>query len=745
MPSDTKQIRFEIIGDARSLSQTLEQAVRSMSNFAKQMAQASGGLIGGNLAGGGPHIPGAGTSNPNATSSALSKSVEENKRILDNLKGASAETLRTMSDIASREMDREKKAVDSLNASLDNLNRKYESLRTMRNAIGNDPAATYFEKEMESVASEVRAKNDKRKDSEENIKILKQIAGDDGSGGGGGIDWNKPIGAGGGMRSFGRSAGLAVGGATAIANELVAENFDYFNNAARQGQAFKTVGLSTAQGDLSYIAALQSLDSNERKDLLNIGDSKIAYGINQGVGGAAKSLLQGNPDFLGEGLRAVMNLDSKQKEDLRKALELKKQADPTKYAHLAEFQQEAGGRVSAMRLMGGGAGLNPMLDAGGKLGFMPDQVIGQYAAIVNKIGREGATKLTHAVLQGMTTGMDQGVLTQLATVGAMTGQSGLATLISSQGGMNLAARNTIGAAMAHNALGAYGPQDVRGLGGMLSFGTGGAGGALAAQQNVAGIGGLNQLLSGSYDPYQKGMNWLYASRNAGPNASIYTMKNLAGGLDATSLAAAFSGGKLPAHLRATGVTSKMIQGQFNDITGSMLQRIVAEGGADTPMAGAARALGGGGNFKDKLAKYIGKGKGQGERIENVAALFNSAYDVDMNTGEGMVRDMLGLGRKMRAGKGGGKDGAAGSDEFAQLKQQTYDYMKESRDSWKNISELLHSVEKETPAVWRKLFESLGEMSQSSTDAARSLSKLSGGVGPTADTSTVESALNYQFP
>ena len=44
---ETKQIKFEIVGDASQLNRAIEQAVRSVSGLMGQLNKASGGILGG--------------------------------------------------------------------------------------------------------------------------------------------------------------------------------------------------------------------------------------------------------------------------------------------------------------------------------------------------------------------------------------------------------------------------------------------------------------------------------------------------------------------------------------------------------------------------------------------------------------------------------------------------------------------------------------------------------------------------
>jgi hypothetical protein len=750
MPTDTKQIKFEIVGDARALNQTLEQAVRQVQNFAKQIAQATGGMIGGNLGTGGPIIPGAnntGQQGAQAANSAIIRTVEENKKILDSLKGASTNTLRTMADMAQREIDREKKAIDSLSASLENLNRRYDQISKIRDILKDNPAGQQYADEANRVFGKVKDLNDQRQRSEENLGVNQQI-----------VDSANPppppgffgkLGAAasglfgrGGMRALGGAAAVNMVGdlVTTLASESVRQRFDVSNAAVMQAQAFKQPGLATRQGDLSYALALARMGNGSREDMDSLGHSGFARGVSIGGQhfgslGALFRTITSPASAIADGVRSGRMMDSEMKRDVSARLQADIASDPTFFAHAGEFRAQAGSRVAMMRAAGVGAqGLNSLLSKGNSLGFGDEQVFGEYSAIANRIGRQGAKKLTQAVLQGMTTGMDQGVLTQLATSGAMSGNGDLAGLMASQGQMNLAARNSIGGFLASQAVNQFGAGDVSGMMGMLSFGTGGgAKGALAAEQNIAGVGGMNQLLSGAYDPYQKGMNWLYASRNAGKNASLYTMKALATGLDARTLSSVMAGGKnLPDHLRAAGVTPDMIKGQWNDVTGSILDRIIP--GGETPMEQAAKALRGG-DFMTKLKSYVGKGKGMDNRIGNVAALFSNAYDLDMNTAAGEVRNMLGLGRKGKMGKGGG-DAAGGSHELEELKQQVFTYAKEARLAFESVGKLLEKLNAELgPNAIEQVgntFERLGDLDVSAEQAAEKLNKLTGAANRAAD-------------
>jgi hypothetical protein len=189
MPGETKQIKFEIVGDARQLNQTLENAVRSMQNFAKQMAQATGGLIGGNVGGTGPVIPGARNqtnTSGTATQNILTRTVDDNKKILDSLKGASTDTLKTMADVATREIDREKNAIHGLSTELKNLNEKYAEYKRLRDEGRFGPVTAQFrEKEMDEMGNRAAKIQQEINEREKNISVNREIAGVGGDGGGG--------------------------------------------------------------------------------------------------------------------------------------------------------------------------------------------------------------------------------------------------------------------------------------------------------------------------------------------------------------------------------------------------------------------------------------------------------------------------------------------------------------------------------------------------------------------------------
>ena len=151
---------------------------------------------------------------------------------------------------------------------------------------------------------------------------------------------------------------------------MVAQPFDLARNKALLGGSFGGMALGVSRGDLKVGAALRDimLDSRGRgggifdrplgmkesyeDNASNIGSRKASIVLDKISLG---NLMPGNMfKAITEGRRQFYNLNTDQKADMLKMVQMQIESDPMKYAHLDYLQENAGSMIAFSRATGAG-------------------------------------------------------------------------------------------------------------------------------------------------------------------------------------------------------------------------------------------------------------------------------------------------------------------------------------------------------------------------------------------------------
>jgi hypothetical protein len=344
--------------------------------------------------------------------------------------------------------------------------------------------------------------------------------------------------------------------------------------------------------------------------------------------------------------------------------------------------------VGFFRLFGSSGGAQAAMRAAAKGGFSMDLLQQVTGSIIGRGGRE-ARGLGGIATRGTGSGLDAGMLATLA--GAANVGGGASALIdhlltgsAPGGGMNLAAGNLIGRYVAENFSGGAGYTDGSALMAALSVGTGGGRGAANAQNNIAGLGGIQALMSGSMDGFQRGRNLVTALNVLGPGGSLEGAQSLASFNDMPRMFEIINGkGKVSRAMAAMGITTDQARSYFNQTLDSLGSRAISENDS-SDLSGLQRAVRGGVHMSDLLSGKVKKLDGVKDVDGALTAFLQNRMGMTENAAEGFIRDLRGGSLK----GGGGADGAGGSDAHKLQQQGIAGQVLQMKDSWTAVNAAL---------------------------------------------------------
>lgn len=243
----------------------------------------------------------------------------------------------------------------------------------------------------------------------------------------------------------------------------------------------------------------------------------------------------------------------------------------------------------------------------------------------------------------------------------------------SSGGIDVQAGGRLGSLASGAILSGAGYTNGLGLlGAMSEYARGGSAAGDMANTQFAqqGLGNLNRITGGGLDPYQAGVNLLAATHNA-PGVGIFGQEKLAR-LDARQMADIVAGGAMPGDLKALGISSDMVKGQWGEVQRRMLDRDIglspSQDGKANPMQQLmGRLKGYGGDFGALVKGEKLKGGALEDAFSQYGSWLESTGQADnYETGRSMARTLAGVGTLARtsriAGRGAG-DAAGGSTEL----------------------------------------------------------------------------------
>jgi hypothetical protein len=303
----------------------------------------------------------------------------------------------------------------------------------------------------------------------------------------------------------------------------------YLANQSSVNSIYGGMQAAGRSGNLSYALAVRQIlsDPSQREEFMKVKDPKSGRYLFQAYPRRGRGRGQGQPQ------RHFAGHDWHGCERRARGVQDDQQPDPERPA------RPAGARLAGRSCGPGRWLLPPVRNAGGRRlacgrlpgGFSMDLFQQITGSIIGRGGRE-ARGLGGIATRGTGSGLDAGMLATLA--GAANVGGGASALIdhlltgsAPGGGMNLAAGNLIGRYVAENFSGGAGYTDGSALMAALSVGTGGGRGAANAQNNIAGLGGIQALMSGSMDGFQRGRNLVTALNVLGPGGSLEGAQSLA--------------------------------------------------------------------------------------------------------------------------------------------------------------------------------------------------------------------------
>ncbi len=472
---------------------------------------------------------------------------------------------------------------------------------------------------------------------------------------------------------------LAMAGAAAVTDMVLAQPMMYGAAEARAGRGFGQFAVGQARGDLGQMAALRGIlqDPNSKADFMQSANMGGWDYMGAGLG-AIGGIFGGNFNVGKNFEDSMINMENSRKERLLAQISNKAQSDPTQQNRLQAFESMAATRLRQGWRFGlsdlGFSHLIGYKDAKGKAhGFGvygEGNIQGALEAGRGYLGARGTVGGLGSVLEGFGSGMDMGAAAQMVGMGGVGGGNIMGGALGLKAsGMDIVAAQALGVSTA--SMVAQNPY-ISGMGAMGAMGafgfSGGALGIMEAQARAGSIGRLGTLTTGG-DNYGQGTLAMEAIRVLGPNANVNNIQQLMTAASDKGLVAELrrSPNKLPPHLAQMGITAaQVVQASDNNSATQLKSRMVDLSGT------SAQA-----NFDRKLTGSFGGNIGLAFKASGMSAkAFSSfaattlmeAYPQKYSGAMGQfqatqdVLTQLGdfSGHKAQMGRGGGARGIAAS-------------------------------------------------------------------------------------
>lgn len=460
----------------------------------------------------------------------------------------------------------------------------------------------------------------------------------------------------------------------------------YLSNQAGVNSIYGGMQAASRSGNLSYALAVRQIlsDKDQRRSFLNVKDPSNGRYIFQAVRDAAGGVAKVSPNDI---LQAMTAMDPNAAREAFKMINTQVANDPLGQQALSWQAARADQDVGFFRLFGNANRAQGKMLAAGRSGFSMDLYQQITSGIIGRGGRE-ASGLGGLATRATGSGLDGGMLATLAGVGNAGGGGRalldhLLTASAPGGGMNLAAGNLIGRYVSDNFSGGAGYTDGSALMSALSTGTGGRLGAFNAQNNIAGLSGIQSLMSGSLDGFQRGRNLVTAMGVLGPGGSLEGAQALAGMNDMPRMMEILKGGKVSRAMAAMGIDGDTARAYISKTLDSLGSRTISENDS-SDLSGLQRAVRGGVHMSDLLSGKVKKIDGVNDVDGALMAFLQSRMGMTENAAEGFLHDMRGAPLK----KGGSTDGAAGSQALKLQQQGISGQVLQMKDSWIAANEAL---------------------------------------------------------
>lgn len=392
MSEQDKQIKISTVAEFSSLRgltreiENVTKAVAKLGESFNQIGLGSGkinagvsakvGAIKGAGSGGGSSLK-PGFANP------LVQSLVENKNALRSLAIDSKDTFRILTDGVRDSVSRQSDHVDKLKKKLTDLSATYDRLRSS----GKLGEATEIQTRLGRTATEYTTANDSLKDLRKleasttpppqsfmKRMFSEKLFNENGAVAQSGIGQLTGLGnltkGGALVGAIAAAVSTAIGVGKAYTGEMIAQPWDAIKNRAALGGSYGGAALSVLQGNLKFGSALQDLlhDTRGRNTGLldrpnggrdaffdvanNFGTRRAGTYLNQATLGnlLPENAIKSSLDVR----RQIYGMNTEQKMDLLRMVQLQEQSNPMRYAHLDYLQENAGSINSFSQATGAG-------------------------------------------------------------------------------------------------------------------------------------------------------------------------------------------------------------------------------------------------------------------------------------------------------------------------------------------------------------------------------------------------------
>lgn len=795
MSDEAKSIKFKFVVDEQSaqrVNRVLDEMIKRAEQLAKTLQGVSGGLLGGGSVGGGGRSPSAQSTLATSGSSTTTQKVSfasiltQNVDMFKKIASEGGTAMKALGDAVGRGTDQQRREIDKLQRSLENLAKTYDRLggaggqhadKLQQKILGVSQRIAGHEGQLAKLQSMAPP-------GAPGAELMPEVPWPDaarpglfrrmmnrlyspgapaggGSGGGSGalIQGFMPT----GLRGIAGVASGIAGAANFALDETLSGSRSYASAEGRRGQLLESKIRQMHAGDTRWLFNLTQIqrDSEARKDLaaqtsgtaaqleqVRSGAGQLAGSIPV-LGAIARTLGLVGPDQGGGALGGFTTTtqQSNMLENSLKQMDEKSKGTAMLYANMAQesFQQRLGTSIALQRTMGlGGLQKDPKgayRNQAGDLitrlegeGYDPSQYMSAFTGIRGGSGAHFAGKAAYLAMAANAQGF--GGFDQLLNASRRLGQGSKLALGAVGGGIDKAAGIMLGNGVLGQGYDPTGTTSGVGTLAAIQAGMGFTGASSDFNKAAAAIGGLklgSSITSGSVDGYQQGRNLVGAIR-IDPQGSISAQDYLAS-RSMKQLLDMSRGGKMTQLAKDLDLTPSMFENQLSDSMGSVFDRFTDT--TDNPQSRAINAFRDSGmGYGDYLKKL--RGEGDLDSIKTLGAASAWLTGGDEEEGVAAARILSGSGERLKNGKVGGKVGGAEKDALESreaLQKKVDDVLKVIGDDLRSTIKSLPEATKIVTNMGENLGKEAGEMIEALNSLTAAFSaaaaRLGGpGKGPT---------------
>jgi hypothetical protein len=691
MPMGGRELKFSFALDETSfqrVKRALSELTAEAQKFAKAMQNTQGGLFGGAQAGR-PAPPGAAGANRaavgNNKGTGIGASILQDVNAFQQLASKGGTALGAMTEAVRRAVSAQQRELDQLDRKISLIIGRYNQLndkqaaRAQQSLLGLQSQRGSAQEQMDSLR-QLAAPPPPPAPPGRTPSFMDRVRSPEGVWGGL-LQGIAPPGWMGAMRV----GGLALAGATGIANVAAATNTFDTNFLARRGQATNPALQRMFRSDVTDAVMRQMMDRDYRRDVASTVNGRAAMvqqgmGVAKGIGVGAVSL--GNfGDPTGEGLASW---DTAKYEREQAELEKFKTTGVGIQTKLG-LDYLGQDRRSANRILGLGVNRDPKT---GRYDVM------KYAKFQQKMLNSNIDEEEYiaATVQARQMGGRQfaskyaGSMASASAAGYGGYGSALAAAAMGGAGAGIPASRLVGGALGAGKIDTqaginlatsmfgFDPRGTTsGLGMMLAAQgggfqfTGGAGDFNLVERLKLGAQLGSGITTGGLDSYQQGRN-IIGAIGLNPTGSTYAQDYLGTGMSMKQMMDAASGGGMTATAKAMGLSPEMIKKQLSGSMSSVMDRFVDQGTSD-PMSKAIRGYRQSGMGIDQYLQSLYK-SGNREQADAIGAYFGMMSGEGEEAGLGLAGLLGGMDNKTLKEKKG--PAAAFDDATKELRKAMAD-------------------------------------------------------------------------